>query len=104
MRLTLDIDGDDDRTRNKVIEIHRLLKKKFDKHDMELYKTRRGYHLIVYDTELSFSEVIRLRELLGDDKNRIKLDEELIKKPKQVLFTKKDGHQRTLIPWDWVKT
>lgn len=104
MRLTLDIDGNDDKTRKKVDVLCRLLIKKFDNHDMEIYKTRRGYHLIVYDTGLTFKEVLKLRGLLGDDKNRIKLDEELIKKPKQVLFTEKNGYQRTLIEWDWVRT
>lgn len=103
MRLTLDIDGSDPETHSKALKLYDTLKAQFLRHDIEMYKTKRGYHLVVYDTGLTYEQVLQLRELLGDDKNRIKLDTELFKKPKQVLFTEKNGHQRTLIEWDWVK-
>lgn len=103
MRLTLDIDGKDEKTRMKVRDIMWTLRQQFEKHDIEVYATERGYHFVVYDTGLSFEQVLELRNILGDDENRVKLDKELFKKPKQVLFTEKNGHQRTLIPWDWVK-
>lgn len=102
MRLTLDIDGKDEKTRLKVAEIMRALRQQFERHDIEVYATKRGFHFIVYDTGLTFDQILELRNILGDDQNRIKLDRELFEKPKQVLFTEKNGHQRILIEWDWV--
>lgn len=99
MRLTLDIDD----TSDKIIgELVKMLEAGFGGHDIEIYKTIKGYHLIVYDTGLTYAQVLKLREFLGDDKNRIKLDKELTDKPKQVLFTVKNGHQRQIMTKDGV--
>jgi len=51
--------------------------------------TKRGYHVIWRNLDITFEECIKLREILNDDPIRIKLDAERVKKPKQVLFRKK---------------
>lgn len=55
----------------------------------EIYRTRRGFHIIWKDLPITFEQSLRYRKLIGDDKNRIALDKDCPEKPKQVLFTKK---------------
>ncbi len=94
MRLTLDID---DTSKDRVENITFNLKQMFPNSRGELYETKHGFHIIVYGTGLPFAKVIKLREKLGDDKRRILLDKELVKKPLNVLFSMKDGYQRKKI-------
>ena len=96
MRLTIDVDT---KTEPNIRRIIRLLKS-FKHCENEVYETTRGFHIIIYDTGLSFSQVLSIRQMYGDDKARIKLDEELFFKPKQVLFTSKNGIQRKLVSLD----
>lgn len=60
-----------------------LLKKK-----PELWKTRKGFHLIWRGLKLSNDESLKLRYIIGDDRNRIELDKST-KRITQILFTSK---------------
>lgn len=55
----------------------------------EIYRTKRGFHLIWRNVQISEEESLRYRKILSDDKHRIELDESCPKKPKQVLFDEK---------------
>jgi len=51
--------------------------------------TGRGYHIIWRNLDIDRMQMFRYRRLIGDDKNRIKLDMMCEKKITQVLFRKK---------------
>jgi hypothetical protein len=53
-------------------------------------KTKRGYHCVFRDMDITEKEMFLRRYKLGDDIKRIHLDMTCPKKPKQVLFSKKD--------------
>lgn len=55
----------------------------------KIRKTERGWHLIWKGLKISEEESIEYRRRIGDDENRIKLDEECSKRIKQVLFCEK---------------
>jgi hypothetical protein len=86
MRVTVDLDS-----RNQIkclwsiFKAYVLLRKKPDK----IHITKKGYHLVYRNVSKNNKEVLRIRKWLGDDKNRIKLDSQMIKKPQQVLFSEK---------------
>jgi hypothetical protein len=87
MRVTIDID-----TKGKEAgEAFRKLSE-ITKGLIEIWETRRGFHFIVRGLPISFEESLRIREECGDDPLRLRLDREMGDKPKQVLWTVKDGH------------
>jgi hypothetical protein len=60
-----------------------------------IYKTRKGYHLIWDDVRkkgipITEEQSMRYRKLIGDDRNRLRLDSVSDKRLKQVLFCQKD--------------
>jgi len=53
-------------------------------------RTQKGYHFIWKNVNVKASRIIYLyRTILGDDKNRIRLDDCSKKRVKQILFYKK---------------
>lgn len=90
MRLTLDIDDTD---RKNLKTVCRKGKKLCGKRPDRIYRTRHGFHLI-WDTvkrfgrDITEEECFSLRKRLGDDTNRIKLDEHT-GRIRQVLFNEK---------------
>jgi hypothetical protein len=58
----------------------------------ELWKTRKGFHLIWRGLPLSSYESLKLRYIIGDDRNRIELDKST-KRITQILFTSKSMHK-----------
>lgn len=52
----------------------------------EVRSTRRGYHVIYRDFDMSMEECCNMRLRLGDDKKRVYLDLNYPKKPFQTLF------------------
>jgi len=66
----------------------------------EIYKTRRGHHVVGYGAPVrNFEECILVRRALGDDPKRIELDILLYKtgKPFQVLWSVKKGYEVKLL-------
>jgi len=63
--------------------------------DVEVYRTNRGYHIVGYGLPITQDDAIDIRQLLGDDANRIHLDEVAAKggcaKPMQILWSHKHG-------------
>lgn|GEM_PF-4890342 len=55
----------------------------------QIEKSNRGYHLIYFTDINDFRRICILRRLIGDDKNRVRLDLLSKNKIKQVLFNKK---------------
>jgi hypothetical protein len=53
-------------------------------------KTRRGFHCVYRGLNISEREMFVRRYRLGDDLRRIHLDMSCPKKPKQVLFSRKE--------------
>lgn len=51
--------------------------------------TRRGFHIIWRNTNLTQKETLRYRYIIGDDKKRIELDFKCKKRITQILFTRK---------------
>jgi len=51
----------------------------------------KGYHFVIYGLPISFKGSLRLRRCFGDDLARIGFDEKQTMKPKQVLYTRKEG-------------
>ena len=90
MRVTIDLDSAE---MLPVLSAYYNLKQLTD--DVEVYRTRRGYHVIGYGLPISAKDALTIREHLGDDSNRIYLDEVAAKggnaKPQQILWTHKYG-------------
>ena len=86
MRVSIDLDS---RSRPKLKWA--LLKGRFliGRTADEIYRTRRGFHLIWYNVPISEEKMFRYRKILNDDKRRIELDRNCPLKPKQVLFCEK---------------
>jgi hypothetical protein len=103
MRITLDYDQNNREGLIKVYNAVDVLERAFGEDNVEIYQTRRGYHVIAHNTGLNFTQVLIMRALLGDDRNRIKLDKELHDKPKQVLFSWKSGFFRKKITKEELK-
>jgi hypothetical protein len=85
MRITVDLDNV---TEKKVRQIFRRCCKLINK-TPEIYKTRKGYHLIVSGLPISFKQSLLLRRKLGDDFQRILFDIECNSKPRQILWNEK---------------
>lgn len=86
VRVTVDCD---DQTQGWK-SYNKLIKHTGKKPIVYLSPSGRGFHFIVRDLKISFEESLRLRELCGDDKNRIWIDKNTQHKPKQILWTKKE--------------
>jgi hypothetical protein len=50
----------------------------------------KGYHFIWRGLNITQEQAYAYRKFIGDDKNRIRLDQSSNKRVKQVLFTKKE--------------
>lgn len=85
MRVTIDLDYDDPEYAKGLLE---RLRQMFG--NAYIRKTRRGYHLKSY-TSLGLDEALEVRKMLGDDPVRVRLDRMRLKKPKQILWTWKEG-------------
>lgn len=85
MRVTVDIDDNSVSKMLFCLVKGIILCKKFP---YKVRKTEKGWHLIWKGLKISDEESLRYRKMLGDDPNRIKLDEESTR-IKQVLFTEK---------------
>lgn len=53
----------------------------------KIEKTRKGYHIVWRNKDLSFDEALAFRVILGDDEMRVFFD--LTTVPRQVLFKRK---------------
>jgi len=93
MRVTIDVDGGELEALIKLLNLMHYTRM-FPRAKYELYRTRRGYHIVARDLPISFKESLLLRMMVGDDATRIALDEVDDAKPKQVLFTWKRGRGR----------
>lgn len=94
----MDLDFQDEEERDsgeakeKVREVCDRIKKEFGRHP-KIHKTRKGYHIFIGGLRMSFEESLEWRKKLSDDEKRIFFDTESEFKPKQILFTRKDGHE-----------
>lgn len=57
--------------------------------EIRVSATGKGYHIIWRNLDIDKMKMFRYRRLIGDDRNRIKLDMMCEKKITQVLFRKK---------------
>ncbi len=89
MRITIDLDEPD----NLEIQMcyYNLWFITKIKPFIRLSASGRGVHLKVHGVREGELVVNDIRRMLGDDAIRVKFDEERLAKPKQVLWTKKDG-------------
>jgi hypothetical protein len=94
MRVTIDVDGGELEALIKLLNLMHYTRM-FPRAKYEMYRTRRGYHIVARDLPITFQESLLLRMMVGDDATRIALDEVDEAKPKQVLFTwKRDRGRR----------
>jgi hypothetical protein len=96
MRLTLDIDGKNRGWWAWAVFYHLRDSGQFTR--VEIYETRKGYHIIAYGGGLDMIEMEKLRRCLGDDAFRLEID--LVKHPNQphnVLWNVKDGYKVKLL-------
>lgn len=87
MRVSLDYDN------HNVVKLAYFLAKGIamnKKLPSMIRKTRRGFHVIYRGLDISEREMFVRRYRLGDDLRRIHLDMSCPKKPKQVLFCRKE--------------
>jgi hypothetical protein len=96
MRLTLDIDG---REREWwAWAVYYQLRDSGQFTRVEIYRTRKGYHIIAYGGGLDLIEMEKLRRHYGDDNFRLEVD--VVKHPKQprnVLWDIKNGYEVKLL-------
>lgn len=52
----------------------------------------KGFHLLTRGLPIPFGTSLELRQLLGDDEVRVKLDSYMLPKPKQVLWRPEPNH------------
>lgn len=73
MRLTLDIDK---KSASVVFGIYNKLEILFPQVRKELWKSAKGkgWHIVIYNTQLSWDQILKLRRKFGDDPKRIKMD------------------------------
>jgi len=86
MRVTIDIDGNAFRCVRAFFWLKYLFEKVFIRRS-----AFRGWHIVAFTKIKDFSVILLVRRVLGDDVTRIEFDEERLMKPKQVLWTCKDG-------------
>ena len=86
MRITIDQDSKSVLALSLKLVKGFLLFRKFPR---KIRITRKGYHLIWSDLDLTRREMFKYRKVIGDDKNRIRLDMLSNKRLSQVLFSAK---------------
>jgi len=64
-------------------------------------ETRKGYHVKAHGLPIDYLTSIRMREILGDDTVRLKIDLHRIIKPRQVLWSWKKLNGETQIHGVW---
>jgi len=85
MRVTIDYDSE-----SYIGLLWRILKGIFlCKKLPNIKKSSKGYHLVWSGLNISERDMFKYRKIIGDDKNRIRLDRCSKKRIKQVLFTEK---------------
>ncbi|RLI98721.1 MAG: hypothetical protein DRP00_01445 [Candidatus Aenigmatarchaeota archaeon] len=99
MRVTVDLDENSKRLARWVffnfIGIFSLPNFSYLKNFVpKIWKTRRGWHFSLNHLRISFEEACMYRLLLNDDRKRVRFDFESVHKPKQILFSKKDGYKK----------
>jgi acyl-CoA thioesterase FadM len=104
MRLTLDYDKIG---RNKLRRRIKRIQSLFLRNPIEVFKTKHGYHIIVYNVNANTKEILYLRGLLCDDKVRIFMDTMKLKRksitPQQVLWTNKGGFTPLNVTANFIK-
>lgn len=94
MRLTLDWDSISYlRMRWRIWKLQSL----FTHHPIEVYRSKKGYHVIVHNMTTSLNESYLLRLYFHDDPWRITIDKRKRKSPTQVLWTEKNGFRPYLM-------
>ncbi|MCD6148449.1 hypothetical protein J7J18_03695 [bacterium] len=91
MRVTIDIDGKGVLAKWKVALDFLVLKVLSRGNAYVRRSANNKFHLKAHGLPISFRTSLLIRALLGDDKMRIKFDLERKKKPKQILWSWKDG-------------
>lgn len=94
MRVTIDIDERDLVRLGKIIAFFR--KNYGIIPEVRVSSSGRGFHVIAYGLDISYEESLKIRKMLGDDANRVMLDESILK-PKQVLFSVKNGKKSRVL-------
>jgi len=89
MRITIDIDGKGRKEKLKLIMAFYNLKYLGGRVYVRKSASR-GYHVKAHGFKIPFEKTIPLRLYLGDDENRVSLENKE-KKPKNVLWTVKGG-------------
>lgn len=85
MRVTVDVDFD------KLKAVRAFYNLKYALGNCQIRSSsRRGWHLRSFGAK-DWKTVMTLRMLAGDDEARLKFDEVFVWKPKQVLWTSKEG-------------
>jgi len=91
-RLTLDVDAENrDEATVKMLIRYFNIKYLFPNSKVRVDLTRKGYHIVVYDIPIKQEDVIKMREIFGDDSIRIMLDEDRDAISSNVLWTEKKG-------------
>lgn len=96
MRVTVDIDGH--HREWWAWSVYYMMRDSGQFTKVEIYRTRKGFHVVGYGTGLSEIEAEILRRIYGDDTLRIEID--MVKntgQPKQVLWTVKNGYEVELL-------
>ena len=89
MRLTLDID--EPSCFHLLMSYYNLWYITKKRPEIRRSASGKGFHIKVHNMSLSEEKINEIRELLGDDETRLKIDRIKVLEPKQVLFTKKKG-------------
>jgi len=94
MRLTLDIDGRE----WWAWAVFYSLRDSGEFTKVELYRTRKGYHIVAYGGGFNQYELDNLRRMYGDDVVRLDIDNTKYPgQPRNVLWNKKDGFEVKLV-------
>jgi len=88
VRVTVDIDGGV----LNLLKAFFTMKYYFGNCYVRRSPSGRGWHLMSFTPIKDFDKILQIRRALGDDEARIHFDEKRLKKPKQVLWTVKDGN------------
>ncbi len=89
MRITIDLDNPNNLTIQKCY--YNLWYTTNIKPQIRLSASKKGVHIKVHGVIKKEDIINNIRKTLGDDTIRVKFDEERIAKPKQVLWTIKNG-------------
>lgn len=89
MRLTIDLDNPSNLSIQKCY--YNLWNITKIQPQLRISSSKKGVHLKVHGLINNEELITSIRKTLGDDEVRVKFDTERIAKPKQVLWTVKDG-------------